>query len=83
MSVKLDRALLKSGTRFKLFAQPRYLTGFSKPETIYISVPPKQMQPGPTDHRMFVIDAINKRPYSELNRPPYTGSRNPPVNPGR
>lgn len=81
MSKQLDSALENTGTRFRIFPQPRFLTSF-RPEVIQISVPPNEIQPGPTDNRMFVVDAINKLPYSQFSRPPYLGAKNPPVKPG-
>lgn len=82
MSIKLDTMLAETGTRFRIFAQPRFLPAFSEPDTIYVSPPPDEIQPGPADDRMFVVDAINKRPYSGFSGPPYSGPRNPPVRPG-
>lgn len=82
MSLKLDAALAVSGTRFKLFPQPRFLTAFRVPETISVSVPPNAIQAGPADDRMFVVDAINKRPYDRFTGPPYDGEQNLPVAPG-
>jgi hypothetical protein len=82
MSVQLDVRLENTGTRFKIFPQPRFLLAFSQPETVTVSVPPNEMQSGPADNRMFVIDAVNKLPYSRFFRPPYTGSQNNPVQPG-
>jgi len=82
MSLQLDTRLANTGTRFRIFPQPRFLTAFSQPETVIISVPPNEIQPGPADDRMFVMDAINKLPYSSFFRPPYTGSRNEPIQPG-
>ncbi|MBF0548572.1 MAG: hypothetical protein HQM08_29335 [Candidatus Riflebacteria bacterium] len=82
MSVKLDRSLEKTGTRFKLFTQARYLPAFSQPETIYVSTPPEKIQPGPADDRMFVVDALNKKPYGfEGGSPQWQGPRNNPVGP--
>ena len=80
MSVQLDRALAENGTKFRIFPQSRFLD--FPPETVVVSVPPNQMRPGPADDRMFVIDAINKQPYSFGFGPPYTGAHNPPVPPG-
>lgn len=82
MSVKLDKQLENTGTRFKIFAQPRFLPSFSEPETVRISVPAGQVQPGPADDRTYVVDAINKRPYRSFQLPPYAGERHPPVAPG-
>src|SRR5262249_36638256 len=47
MSMKLDARLASTGTRFRLFAQPRFIDGFETPETIFVSVPPTLMQAGP------------------------------------
>lgn len=82
MSMQLDAALKNTGTRFRIFPQPRFLDIFPQPEIIHISVPPNEIQPGPTDDRMYVVDAINKLPYSPFLRPPYLGAKNPPVKPG-
>lgn len=82
MSMKLDAGLCETGTRFRIFPQPRFLSAFSTPETIYVSIPPDKIQPGPGDERMFVIDAINKTPYSKINRPPYPDAKRDPVQPG-
>lgn len=82
MSMKLDSALSKSGTKFRVFPQPRILTAFATPETIRVSVKAKKVLPGPADDRMFVVDAINKRPYEDGEGPPYNGPANPPVQPG-
>ena len=82
MSVRLDRALEATGTKFHIFPQPRFLAGITEPELIRISVPPAQMQAGPADDRMFVVDAINKQPYSDFDQPPYHGPANPAVPPG-
>jgi hypothetical protein len=82
MSVQLDRELVETGTRFLIFPQPRFLPSFRNPETVYISVPPDQIEPGPGDDRMFVVDAINKLPYSRFFRPPFAGAKNSPVESG-
>lgn len=66
MSLKLDDRLAKTGTRFLLFPQPRFLRKdddsgpvFPEPEVVVVSVPPEQIQPGPADERMFVVDAVS------------------------
>jgi hypothetical protein len=84
VSIQLDAALQQTGTRFRLFAQSRSLPAFSQPETIYVSKQPNQIQPGPADDRMFVVDAINKKPYGSpgSSEPQWTGSSNNPVKPG-
>jgi len=79
MSEKLSAEIRKTGTRFRIFPQSRYIKAFSKPETIVISVSPDKIHPGPADDRMYVKDPVKKRPYSPSDRPPYSGPNNPPV----
>lgn len=87
MSVQLDRRLAETGTRFLLFPQPRFLKKrdgsplFAEPETVTVSVPLGEVQAGPADDRMFVVDAIGKTRYGRFNRPPYRGPSHPPVTP--
>lgn len=89
MSLHLDSKIAETGTRFRIFPQPRFLqredgTGplFPEPELVVVSVPPAAMQPGPADDRMFVVDAVSKLPYNTLFRPPYRGQSRAPVKPG-
>ena len=82
MSMKLDASLSETGTRFRIFPQPRFLLSFGEPETVRISVPPEAIQPGPADDRMYVLDAIGKRPYGRFSQRPYLEKRNPPIAPG-
>jgi hypothetical protein len=83
MSVALDRRLETEGTRFLIYSQPPFLAPeFSKPEVVSINVPPGKVKAGPEDDRMFVVDAINKEPYSRFIRPPYRGPKNEVVKPG-
>jgi hypothetical protein len=71
------------GTRFRLYAQPPILEAVMEPETVWISLPPGSVAPGPADRRMYVVDAIDKAaPYDFPSLPPWQGSRNPPVQPG-
>jgi hypothetical protein len=82
MSLKLDAEVAKTGTRFRIFPHPRYLKGFATPETVWVSVPPDKIKVGPADDRMYVVDAVNKLPYSDWTGPPYQGKTNDPVKPG-
>ncbi len=82
MSMQLDHRVEQTGTRFRIFPQPRHLSAFTEPETIYVSVPPSQIQAGPADDRMYVLDAVNKQRYSRTNRRPFLGQAFPPVEPG-
>ena len=84
MSMTLDAEIANTGTRFKLFTQARYLPSFSEPETVVVSVPPGLIQPGPADDRMFVVDAIGKKPYvPNGSLPQWQGGRHPAVRPGQ
>ena len=82
MSLALDARLAATGTRFRIFPQPRFLSAFAEPETITVSTTPDGIEPGPADGRMYVVDAVNKLPYTTFLGPPYQGERNPPVEPG-
>jgi hypothetical protein len=82
MSVALDKKLATSGTKFRIFPQPRFLSAFSQPETLFVSVPAGSMLPGPEDERMFVVDAVSKLPYNQFSGPPYLGPASPKVPPG-
>ncbi len=79
MSEKLSEAIRKTGTRFRIFPQARHIKAFAKPETVIISLSPDKIRPGPADDRMYVKDAIKKRPYSPSDRPPYNGPSNQPI----
>ncbi len=78
-SLKLD--FRSTGTRFRLFPQTPLLEGFETPEIVWISKPPEMIGPGPSDDRMYVVDAIDKEPYEFPNMPPYQGPSNPPAMP--
>ncbi|MEL6566028.1 MAG: hypothetical protein AAFQ59_16425 [Pseudomonadota bacterium] len=52
------------GTRFRLFPQLPTLDQQQAPETVWVSSPAGSVMPGPSDHRMYVIDPVGKeRPY--------------------
>lgn len=71
------------GTRFRLFPQATLLASNGVPETVWIAHPPASIGPGPADNRMYVVDAIGKKPYWDFpHLPPYRGTCNPPVMPG-
>lgn len=82
MSMSLDKQLESSGTKFLVFPQPQFLHPHVEPEVVVVSVPPAEIQPGPGDDRMFVIDAVGKLPYSEFTGPPYAGKHNAPLEAG-
>jgi hypothetical protein len=71
------------GTRFRLYPQPPVLESIQGPETVWIAQPPGSIGPGPSDDRMYVVDAIGKDQYYDFPfLPPWRGARNPPVQPG-
>ena len=81
MSLELDERLRASGTRFKLYPQSPVMEVFAEPETVWVSPPAGSLEPGPADQRMYVVDAIGKRPYEGLGGLPYRGPRHAPVQP--
>ncbi|MFQ5932568.1 MAG: hypothetical protein ACE5MM_09180, partial [Nitrospiraceae bacterium] len=83
MAVSFDADFQSTGTRFRLFAQAPVLPAFAEPDTVWISLPPEHVGPGPSDHRMYVVDPIDKtRPYDVPYLPPYDGPAHPPVEAG-
>ena len=71
------------GTKFLLFPQAPYLSGYSDPERVWVSPPAGTVGPGPSDDRMYVIDAIDKpEPYEYPYLPPFLGATRMPVEPG-
>ena len=71
------------GVRFRLFPQAPVEPAFAEPETVIIARVPGSIGPGPSDERMYVIDALDKsRPYESPYLPPFSGSSNAPVLPG-
>lgn len=81
-AVPADRPQRFSGTRFKLFPQPRFLPGYEQPEVVRVSIPPALIRAGPSDDRMYVLDAVDKAPYAADAIPGWGGPRRPPVEPG-
>jgi hypothetical protein len=70
------------GTRIRLFPQAPFLAGFTEPEVVWLSPAAGSIEPGPSDNRMYVIDALNKTlPYEFPYLPPYFGPARPPVRP--
>jgi hypothetical protein len=58
-------------TRFNLFAQPPFGDPAARPEVVVVSSPRGTVGPGPSDHRMYVVDPVGKRlPYG-LNHGPF------------
>ena len=72
------------GTRFRLYPQAPVGDTPIEPETVWIAHPPGFIKPGPSDHRMYVVDALDKdRHYEFPFMPPWTGPAATPVAPGR
>lgn len=79
MPIEQDDRLRSFGTKVRLFPQPQYLGGFAEPEVVWLSPPAGSVQPGPSDDRMYVVDAVDKRqPYEFPDLPPYYGDAYPP-----
>jgi hypothetical protein len=80
-----------TGTRFLLYPQSRVVPGFGMPRVVCAPSRPGAIRSGPSDRRMYVVDAIRKRPYRDPAtgvynwRPPYPKSlpRERPVRPSR
>lgn len=71
------------GTRFLIFPQAPYVSGYEQPETVWISSPPDRMRPGPEDDRMYVRDPLlRKEPYGFPDLPPFVGEVYPPAQAG-
>jgi len=78
-----------TGTRFLLYPQSRVVPGFAMPRVVCLPSRAGTIRPGPEDRRIYVVDAIRKRPYRDPAtgvydwRPPYPPSlpRERPVRP--
>lgn len=82
MSQFLDAQARENGTKFLVYPQNKKLRGFEQPEVVYINFPPGSIQAGPEDEKMYVVDAKDKLQYKFVwEKPPYKGSRFPPVQP--
>ena len=81
MPLAQDKELRKTGTRFKIYPQPRFLEAYRDPELVWVSTPAGSVQPGPSDHRMYLVDAIEKEPYGDTVEPPYQGPSKTAVGP--
>ena len=76
---ELNLDFRETGTRFRLFPQSPLLTDYQQPETVWVSVNPADIGPGPSDDKMYVVDAIDKQFYEEPYLPPFDGNVNPPA----
>jgi len=75
--LKLD--FRNDGTRFRLFPQSPLLTDYQEPETVWVSLSPQEIGPGPSDDRMYIVDAIDKHYYEDPYLPPFDGHSHPPA----
>lgn len=77
------QALHGRGTRFRLFPQSPALSSIHGPEVVWVGVAPAAIGPGPSDDRMYVVDAVGKAQHYEYPvLPPWRGPRRPPVEAG-
>ena len=89
MSIQLDLERRRKGTRFRLYPTPPYAESDSEPETVWVSSPAGTVGPGPSDDRMYVVDAIGKpasygpvpQGRGALYLPPWDGPVRPPALP--
>lgn len=71
----------ESGTRFLIYPQSRATRGFEMPRIAYVNARPGSIGTGPEDSRIYVVDALRKEPYRDLDtgeyiwRPPYPKSK--------
>ena len=76
--------------RARIYPQSPLGGGVARLETILLAPRVGEVVAGPTDARIYTIDAPTKRPYGversarrEPGRPPWTGPETPPAIPGR
>ncbi len=78
-----DRVSSPLGTRFLLYPQAPYVSGYDKPEPVWISTPPDRLRPGPANRRLHVRDPLlEKEPYEYPYLPPFVGEVYPPAEAG-
>ena len=59
--------------------------GFEMPRLVRVSGRPGTIAPGPSDRRMYVVDALNKEPYRDPDTaeyiwyPPYPRTKPPSI----
>jgi hypothetical protein len=53
----------RTGTRFRIYPQPKWVTGVGKPTIVYVDAAPHTIQAGPQDERIYVVDAKRKDAY--------------------
>ncbi len=83
MMMEEDRAPSALGCRFLIYPQAPYLSGYEKPEPVWISTPPGSLQAGPANRRMYVRDPVlSKDLYEYPYLPPFVGATHPPAEAG-
>lgn len=83
MTMEEDRAPSALGCRFLIYPQAPYLSGYEKPEPVWISTPPGSLQAGPANRRMYVRDPVlSKDLYEYPYLPPFVGTTHPPAEAG-
>jgi hypothetical protein len=83
MTMEEDRAPSAPGCRFLIYPQAPYLSGYEKPEPVWISTPPGGLQAGPANGRMYVRDPVlSKDLYEYPYLPPFVGATHPPAEAG-
>jgi hypothetical protein len=74
----------ESGTRFRLYVQPPFVPGYEKPETIRLRAPAGSILAGPSNARLYCLDALDKgSPYVFPYLPPYVGAIGAAAEPSR
>ena len=69
------------GTRFRMYCQPRNLKGFGESEVVILGPPAGSVGAGPSDDRIKIVDAKEKKLYDDHYMPPYRGDTNPVAEP--
>jgi hypothetical protein len=83
MPVSHDSRIRDFGTRVRLYPKAPFLSGFGEPEVVWLSPAAGTVQAGPSDDRIYVVDAVEKStPYEYPYLPPYKGESFPAVEPG-
>jgi hypothetical protein len=70
----VDFQTMPAGARFKLFPQAPFLHPGAEPETVWVTLPPGGIGPGPQDRRMYVIDPIGKTQHYGITQFPNPAS---------
>ena len=77
----------QTGTRFRIYPQPKWVKVAGKPASIYVNATPHTIHAGPEDERIYVVDAKTKNAYVlSGGRPPYPRTKSssfPRVRPDR